>query len=161
MGWMAIKYIRGTSCIFLDQRQAILLECMARGLCTEVLGPLCALVLAVVHEGHLSIVKLKQYCRDQVWRLGIDREIEPLVKDSLACHVTGKTGHSLPLLLWPWSSRPWQHLQLDICREIHRVPHNQCNLVEVYDLHSKWLELTEVHQNLRWSTGVDTPWLER
>lgn len=93
---MAIKYIRGTSCIFLDQRQAVLLECMACGLWLEVSGPLCALVLAVVHEGHLGIVKLKQCCRDQVWWLGIDREIEPLVKDCLACHVSGKTGHSPP-----------------------------------------------------------------
>lgn len=116
---------------------------MARGLCTVVLGPLCACVLALAHEGHLGIVKLKQHCQDLVWCSGIDREIKALVKDCSASLVSGKTGHSPPPPLRPlaWPSRPWQH-QLDICSEIHRVSHNQSYLVVVYDLHSKWPELT-------------------
>ncbi len=87
-------------------------------------------------------MKLKQRCRDRVWWPGIDREIEALVKDCSACLVSGKTGHSPPppLQLLAWPSRPWQHLQLDICGEIHGVPHNQLYLVVVYDLHSKWHE---------------------
>ncbi len=116
--------------------------CMARGLCTVVPGSLRARVLAMAHEGHLGIVKLKQRCRDRVWWPGIDGEIEALVKDCSACLVSGKTGHSPPPPLQPlaWPSRPWQHLQLDICGEIHGVPHNQRDVV--YDLHSKWPELT-------------------
>lgn len=38
--------------------------------------------------------------------------------------------------------QPWDHLQLDICGEIQGVPHHQRFLVVVYDLHSKWPELT-------------------
>ena len=98
----------------------------------------------MAHEGHLGIVKLKQRCRDLVWWPGIDRDIEALVKDCSACLVSGKTGHQAPPPLQPlaWPSEPWDHLQLDICGEIHGVPHHQRFLVVAYDLHSKWPELT-------------------
>lgn len=117
--------------------------CVARGLCTVVPGALRARVLAMAHEGHLGIVKLKQRCRGLVWWPGIDKEIEALVGDCSACLVSGKTGHQAPPPLQPlsWPSRPWEHLQLDVCGEIHGVPHHQRFLVVVYDLHSKWPEL--------------------
>ncbi|KAG1940200.1 retrotransposable element [Pimephales promelas] len=100
-------------------------------------------VLAMAHEGHLGIVKLKQRCRDRVWWPGIDKDIEALVKDCAACLLSGKTGHQAPPPLQPlaWPSQPWDHLQLDICGEMQGVPHHQRFLVVVYDLHSKWPEL--------------------
>ena len=117
--------------------------CVARGLCTVIPGALRARVLSMAHEGHLGIVKLKQRCRDLVWWPGIDKDIEALVKDCAACLVSGKTGHQPPPPLQPlaWPSKPWDHLQLDVCGEIHGVPHNQRFLVVVYDLHSKWPEV--------------------
>ncbi|KAL0161729.1 hypothetical protein M9458_045454, partial [Cirrhinus mrigala] len=118
--------------------------CVARGLCTVIPEPLCARVLKMAHEGHLGIVKLKQRCRERVWWPGINSEIELLVKDCPACLVSGKMGNRRPPLFQPltWPTHPWQHLQLDICGEIHGVPHNQRYLVVAYDLHSKWPELT-------------------
>lgn len=101
-------------------------------------------MLAMAHEGHLGIVKLKQRCCDLVWWPGIDKDIEALVKECPACLVSGKTGRLPPPPLQPlaWPSKPWEHLQLDICGEIHGAPHYQRFLVVVYDLHSKWPELT-------------------
>ena len=102
----------------------------------------------MAHEGHLGIVKLKQRCRELVWWPAIDRDIEHLVQDCSACLLSGKTGppSTPPLQLLPWPSRPWEHVQLDICGEIHGrgVPHHQCFLVVVYDLHSKWPEVVPV-----------------
>lgn len=119
--------------------------CVSRGLCTVVPGSLRARVLSMAHEGHLGIVKLKQRCRDLVWWPGIDHDIERLVRDCEPCLLSGKTGLPAPTPLQPvpWPSRPWDHLQLDICGEIHdhRVPHHQRFLVVVYDLHSKWPEV--------------------
>lgn len=63
--------------------------CMARGLCTVVPSSLRARVLAMAHEGHLGIVKLKQRCRDTVWWPGIDRDVETMVKDCTACLLSG------------------------------------------------------------------------
>lgn len=67
-----------------------------------------------------------------------------MVKDQSTCLVSGKTGHQAPPPLQPltWLSQPWKHLQLDICSEIHVVPHHQHFLVVTYYLHSKWPELT-------------------
>ena len=39
-------------------------------------------------------------------------------------------------------SKQWEHLQLDICGKIHGAPHYQRFPVVIYDLHSKWPELT-------------------
>ncbi|KAK0152341.1 hypothetical protein N1851_006252 [Merluccius polli] len=64
--------------------------CIARGLCTVVPSALRARALAMAHEGHLGIVKLKQRCRDVVWWPGIDREIETLVKDCTACLLSAR-----------------------------------------------------------------------
>lgn len=121
--------------------------CVARGLCTVVPGDLRARVLAMAHEGHLGIVRLKQRCRDVVWWPGIDRDIEALVRDCTACLLSGKTRAPAPpppMQPLDWPSQPWEHLQLDICGELHGVPHHQRFLVVVYDLHSKWPEVAPV-----------------
>lgn len=119
--------------------------CISRGLCTVVPSSLQARVLSMAHEGHLGIVKLKQRCRDLIWWPGIDREIEALCKDCEPCLLSGKTGSPAPTPLQPvpWPSRPWEHLQLDICGEVHGrgIPHHQRFLVVLYDLHSKWPEV--------------------
>ena len=102
---------------------------------------------AMAHEGHLGIVKLKQRCRDVVWWPGIDREIETLVKDCTACLLSGKTRAPAPpppMQPLDWPSKPWEHLQLDICGKLHGVPHHQRFLVVVYNLHSKWPEAAPV-----------------
>ncbi|KAG1960305.1 retrotransposable element [Pimephales promelas] len=119
--------------------------CVSRGLCTVVPGSLRARVLSMAHEGHLGIVKLKQRCRDLIWWPGIDCDIIALVKDCVPCLLSGKSGPPVPTPLQPvpWPSRPWEHLQLDICGEIHGrgIPHHQRFLVVLYDLHSKWPEV--------------------
>ena len=117
--------------------------CVARGLRTFVPIDLRARVLSMAHEGHLGIVKVKQRCRDLVWWPGIDRDIETMVKECTACLVSGKTGPPLPPPLQPlqWPHAPWEHMQLDICGELHGVPHHQRFLLVAYDHHSKWPEV--------------------
>ena len=141
--------------------------CVSRGLCTVVPNTLRARVLSMAHEGHLGIVKLKQRCRELVWWPAIDRDIEHLVQDCSACLLSGKTGppSTPPLQPLPWPSRPWEHVQLDICGEIHGrgVPHHQRFLVVVYDLHSKWPEVVPVgtvtsHVMVRILDGLFARW---
>ena len=99
-------------------------------------------VLAMAHEGHSGIVRLKQRCRDLVWWPGIDRDIETQVRDCTACLLSGKTrapAPPAPMQPLDWPSQPWEHLQ--ICGELKGVPHHQRFLVLTYDLHSKWAEV--------------------
>ena len=88
-------------------------------------------------------MKLKQRCRGLVWWPGINRDIKAMVKECATCLFSGKTSPLAPpplqLLVWP--TRPWEHVQLDICGEIHGVPHHQRFLVVAYDLHSNWPEV--------------------
>ncbi|KAG7453524.1 gypsy-16 si [Solea senegalensis] len=95
--------------------------CVARGLCTVVPSALRARILAMVHEGHLGVVRVKQRCRGLVWWPGIDRDVETMVKDCTACLTSGKTGlpPPPPLQPLPWPLTPWTHIQVDICGELH------------------------------------------
>lgn len=120
--------------------------CLARGHCAVIPAKLRGRVLAMAHEGHLGIVKLKQRCRDLVWWPGLDKDIEQLVRDCTPCLISGKTGSPPPPPLGslPWPTKPWDHIQLDICGELHDVPHHLRFLVVCYDLHSKWPEVAPV-----------------
>ena len=117
--------------------------CVARGPCTVVPSGLRARVLALAHDEHLGIVRVKQRCCKLMWWPRIDRDIETLVRECSACLVSGKTGGPTPppLQSLDWPATPWEHLQLDICGELHGAQHNQCFLIVIYDLHSKWPEV--------------------
>ncbi|KAJ8006677.1 hypothetical protein DPEC_G00109710 [Dallia pectoralis] len=117
--------------------------CIARGLCAVIPVALRGCVLQMSHQGHLGIVKAKQRCRDVVWWPAMGRDLEGLIRSCAACLTSGKSGPpaSTPLQPVDWPSAPWDHLQLDICGELHNVPHHQRFLVVVYDLHSKWPEV--------------------
>lgn len=99
------------------------------------------------HVHHLGIVRLKHWCHNVVWWPGIHWEIRTLVKECNCCLLSGKNRASAPpppVHPLDWPSQPWEHLQLDICSELHGVPHHQWFLVVVYNLHSKWPEVTPV-----------------
>ncbi len=70
-------------------------------------------------------------------------ELEALVRDCAPCLLSGKTGAPALPHLQPvdWPTKPWEHLQMDICGELVSVPHHQRFLVVVYDLHSNWPEI--------------------
>lgn len=66
-----------------------------------------AWVLAVAHEGHLAIVQVKQRLCDVVWRPGIEKDIEDMVRKCTACLVCEKTSPAAQPLLQPfhWPAR--------------------------------------------------------
>ncbi len=120
--------------------------CLACGHRAVVPETLRSRVLHMVHEGHLGVVKVKQRCRDTVWWPHIDAEVEELVRNCACCLLSGKTGQSgtAPLSPTPWPSSPWEHIQVDLCGELHRAPAHTCYLVVVHDLHSKWPEVFQL-----------------
>ena len=86
--------------------------------------PFWAPILTMTHKGHSGMVGLRQRGHNVVWWLVINWEIET----------------SLPAVqLLERLSRPWQHMQLDVCVELHGVPHHKPSLILIYGPHSKLL----------------------
>ncbi|KAJ8352544.1 hypothetical protein SKAU_G00240200 [Synaphobranchus kaupii] len=86
--------------------------CVAHRLCTVVPSALRTRILAMAHQGHLGIIRLKQRCRDVAWWPGIAREIETLVKDCTACLLSGKPRpHPLGLAVPTLGAPATRHLR--------------------------------------------------
>ena len=119
--------------------------CLARGQLSIIPSSLRCKVLAVAHEGHLGMVRMKQRCRGAIWWPAIDRDIEGLVRECEACILSGKSVHPhvAPLQLIPWPSQPWDKIQIDIVAELHVAPQNYRYLIVVHDLCSKWPEVSD------------------
>lgn len=67
----------------------------------------------------------------------MDKDIEQLVKD---CNPFLVTRITAPLGSLHWPTKTWDHIQLNVCGELHDVPcHLHC-LVVVYNLHSNLSE---------------------
>lgn len=120
--------------------------CLARGHRAVIPETLRSRVLHMAHEGHLGVVKVKQRCRDTVWWPHIDTDVEELVRNCACCLLSGKTGQpaTAPLTPTPWPSSPWEHIQVDICGELHGAPAHARYLLVVHDLHSKWPEVFQL-----------------
>ncbi|KAJ8356496.1 hypothetical protein SKAU_G00192900 [Synaphobranchus kaupii] len=98
--------------------------CLARGHRAVIPATLRTRVLHMAHEGHLGVVKVKQRCRDTVWWPHIDQDVEDLVKNCTCCLLSGKTVQpaTAPLTPLQWPSAPWEHIQVDLCGELHGAP---------------------------------------
>jgi len=49
------------------------------------------LVLEFTHEGHPYDLRMKQRCRENIWWLGIDKDIEHQVRECTACVISGES----------------------------------------------------------------------
>ena len=75
--------------------------CVACGLCSVIPGSLPPQVLAMAHEGHLRILRVKQCCHNCVWWPGIIRDTEVLGKYCTARLLCDKTGPPKPVPMQP------------------------------------------------------------
>lgn len=119
-------------------------NCIVRGVRTVIPSALTAQLLELAHEGHPGIVRMKQRCRQAVWWVGIDTDIEHFVRECTACVLSGKSvaPRPGPLQPLPLPTGPWQKLSIDIAGEFQAAPDHQRYLIVAVDLYSKWVEVT-------------------
>jgi transposase InsO family protein len=120
-------------------------RCLARGARAVVPRSLQAKVLELAHFGHLGVSRTKQHCRQSVWWPGMDKCVEAFVRDCTACALSEKSFKAQRPLLTPtkWPTEPWSQLQMDIFGPLPPpVPYSQRFLLVVWDLHSKWPEVS-------------------
>ena len=92
-------------------------------------------LLEDLDECHPGMCRMKALARSFVWWPGIDQDIEDQVKFCQDCVSTQSSPKAVPLLLWPWSTEPWQRIHVDFAE----VKVQQFFLI--VDSHSKWLEV--------------------
>lgn len=93
-------------------------------------------VLAVLHEAHPGVCRMKRLARCYVFWPGIDADIESLVGSCLPCQHAQKAPTRVPLSSWPTPTRPWYRAHADFAGPIN----GKWYLV-VVDAYSKWPEI--------------------
>ena len=92
-------------------------------------------LLGELHECHPGMCRMKALARSFVWWPGIDLDIGERVRLCDVCTQAHHSPKAVPLLLWPWSTEPWQRIHIDYAE----VKGQQFFLV--VDSHSKWMEV--------------------
>jgi len=70
-------------------------------------------VLCELHTSHPSIVKMKSLAHVYIWRPGIDKYIEQLVRECETCQSVRNNSSSTLLHPWSWPDAPWKRIHVD------------------------------------------------
>ncbi|MCG8044483.1 MAG: RNase H-like domain-containing protein, partial [Candidatus Thiodiazotropha endolucinida] len=70
-------------------------------------------ILSKIHGAHQGITKCKMRAKESVWWLGINADIENLIKSCDTCAKL-QNDHSEPMISTEFDDRPWKHLGSDL-----------------------------------------------
>lgn len=96
-------------------------------------------LLALLHEGHPGISKMKGLARSYVWWPNIDADLEAQVKQCNQCQINQPFPPAVPMHPWEWPEHPWERIHLD-----YAGPFLGKMFLVVIDAHSKWMEIEVV-----------------
>jgi hypothetical protein len=99
-------------------------------------------VLALAHEGHPGMQKMKQRIREKVWWPGIDKAVEEFVKRCTSCQLVGCANRPEPLGMTRIPQEAWLQIAADF---LGPIPSGEYLLV-VIDYYSRY-KIVEVMQN--------------
>jgi len=97
-------------------------------------------LLALLHEGHPGISKMKGLARSYVWWPNIDADLEAQVKQCNQCQANQPSPPAVPMHPWEWPEHPWERIHLD-----YAGPFLGKMFLVVVDAHSKWMEIEVVN----------------
>lgn len=93
-------------------------------------------VLALIHEDHIGIVRMKMLARSYVWWPKIDRDLELQAKSCASCQSFQNTPVQSPLYSWNWPTQPWSRIHIDFAG-----PFLGHMFLVIVDAHSKWIDI--------------------
>ncbi|KAJ1216080.1 hypothetical protein NDU88_003686, partial [Pleurodeles waltl] len=90
--------------------------------------------------GHLGRSLTKRRLRQFYWWPGMDREVERMVSECVACGNSDKTRvlRQPPLGCVQFPTQPWEKLALDFIGPVDKLGRRNRFLVVLVDYHSKW-----------------------
>ena len=109
--------------------------CVLRGSRVVVPKPGRRDVMALLHEGHPGVTRMKRLARGYVCWPGIDIGLESAVKSCFKCQEHQNLQAGTPMHPWEWHDRPWARLHIDYAGRIQGKM-----ILVIVDAHSKWLE---------------------
>ncbi len=75
-------------------------------------------VLQLAHEGHQGVAKTKSLLREKVWFPNIDRRVEAMITNCIACQANNPVPHVEPLQMSELPEAPWHNLSADFYRPL-------------------------------------------
>ena len=75
--------------------------------------PLQAETLIAIHKGHQGITKCRECAKHSVWRPGLSKEVEAMVKNCSACCKT-QTQYAEPMIPTQFLTLPEQRVEIDL-----------------------------------------------
>lgn len=70
-------------------------------------------VLALLHDTHIGVVRMKSLARTHVWWPGIDKDIETTCAECIVCAQHAKDPPKSPLSMWEFPAASWQRIHID------------------------------------------------
>lgn len=92
-------------------------------------------VLALLHEAHPGMTRMKMLARSYVWWPLLDKEVEDTVRLCRICQSVLPAKTPGPLQPWPYPTRVWQRVHADYAVK------DGVNLLVLVDAYSKWIEV--------------------
>ncbi|XGW28165.1 hypothetical protein V3C99_008177 [Haemonchus contortus] len=96
-------------------------------------------VLALLHEGHPGMSRMKSLARCYVYWTNITKDIENFVRKCTSCQEVAKAPVKTELFTWLKEEKPWSRIHVDFAGPIH----GKMFLI-VVDAYSKWPEVIEM-----------------
>ena len=93
-------------------------------------------VLDIQHETHAGAVRMKALARSFVWWPGIDKQLEELAQNCVACRETCKEPARTTDGVWPTPLSPWHRLHIDSAGPVHGQ-----SLLVIVDATTRWPEI--------------------
>lgn len=110
--------------------------CIFKGIRIIIPVELRKLMLDELHTAHIGIVKMKALARSYCYWIGMDHDIEVMVKSCRDCARVAKEPAKAPIHTWDLPAMPWQRIHVDFAG-----PFMENYFMVVVDARTKWLEV--------------------
>jgi hypothetical protein len=97
-------------------------------------------VLRLLHQGHPGIQGMKSLAPNYAYWLGMDRDIEEMVRVCRTCAAAAKQPVKASLHSWPPATKPWERIHID-----YAGPHLGRHFLIIVDAYSKYPDVISMH----------------
>ena len=139
-GWTAKSKVRSDLLPYWPIRAefAIHNELLLKGTSLVIPAVMQREILSRLHEAHQGIVKCRERARNTVWWLGINKQLEEVVRNCSKC-AESRSDKAEPIMYSEFPNRPWEKVASDL------FEHNKHSYLLVVDYYSRYIEIARLY----------------